>query len=115
MKVLSGLLILLTVFLNLRHGWSGITMSMKPEEASLFNNLGLSRSVLILVSALTLLGGILVLIPQTFFAANLLNAAIILFLMAFLLKAGNLKAALIEIPFLLMPLLLIWLGHPFKK
>jgi hypothetical protein len=34
--------------------------------------------------------------------------------MALALKAGNYKFAFIEVPFLLVPLLLIYLGHPFK-
>jgi hypothetical protein len=34
--------------------------------------------------------------------------------MAFSLRAGNVKTALIEIPFLGIPLLLIWLKYPFK-
>jgi hypothetical protein len=38
-----------------------------------------------------------------------------LLIMALSLKTGNLKTALIEIPFLLMPLVMIWLGHPLKK
>ena len=52
---------------------------------------------------------------KSFFIANLVNAVTILLIMAFSLRAGNFKTALIEIPFLLMPLVLIYLGHPLKK
>jgi hypothetical protein len=55
------------------------------------------------------------LFPQTFFAGNLLGAAVILLIVALALNAGNIKMALIEVPFFLMPLILIWLGHPLKK
>lgn len=115
MKIISGALILITVFLSFRHGWAGITMNMKPEETNMMKDLGIGRPVLTIISILTLLVGIMVLFPQTFFVANLINAAIILLIMALSLKAGNLRTALIEIPFLLMPLVMIWLGHPFKK
>jgi len=35
-------------------------------------------------------------------------------MMTLALKAGNYKFALIEIPFLLIPLMLIYLRHPLK-
>jgi len=35
--------------------------------------------------------------------------------MAFALRSGNYKMALMEIPFFTLPLLLIYLGHPLKK
>jgi hypothetical protein len=57
----------------------------------------------------------MVLFPRTFFLANVLNAVLILLIMALALRVGNLKTALIEIPFLAMPLLLIWLKHPLEK
>jgi hypothetical protein len=34
--------------------------------------------------------------------------------MALSLRAGNIKMALIEIPFLILPLIMIWLKYPFK-
>jgi len=36
-------------------------------------------------------------------------------MIAMVLKVGNYKFALIEIPFLMLPLILIYLGHPFKN
>src|SRR5258707_189183 len=111
--IISGALILVTAFLSFRHGWAGLTMNMKPEQAGMMKDLGMTRPLLYVFSVLTLLGGIMVLFPQTFFAGSLLNALLILLIMALSLKAGNLRTALIEIPFLAMPLVMIWLGHPF--
>ena len=88
---------------------------MKPEGADMLTTLGIGRSMLYLISFLTLAGGILILFPLTFFAGNLLNAAIILLILCLQLNAGNMKASLIEIPFLLMPLVMIYLGHPLKR
>ena len=115
MKIISGLLILLTAYLQFKHAWAGLTMNMKPEETNMMKDLGITRSFLFIISILSIGVGIMVFFPQTFFAANLINAAMILLIMALSLKAGNLKTALIEIPFLLMPLVMIWLGHPFRS
>lgn len=43
--------------------------------------------------------GLLLLIPKTFFAGNLLNAFTLVFVMALALRAGHVRLALIEIPF----------------
>ncbi|MDQ2718770.1 MAG: hypothetical protein M3Z26_03250 [Bacteroidota bacterium] len=115
MKIISGILILITVFLNVKHGWSGLTNSVTPEESKMFADLGINRSMGIIIAVLTLVAAVLILFPQTFFIGNLINAAIILSVLALALKTGNIKLALIEIPFLLMPLVMIYLGHPFKK
>jgi hypothetical protein len=50
--------------------------------------------------------------PQTFFIGNILNAFLIVLIMAFALQSGNFKTALMEIPSLAMPLVLIFLGYP---
>jgi hypothetical protein len=113
MKIISGILILVSAYLSFKHGWAGITM--KAENADMFADLQISKPVLYGISVLTLAVGILIFFPQTFFAANLISAALILLIMALSLRVGNIKIALIEIPFLLMPLLLIYLGHPFRR
>jgi hypothetical protein len=87
---------------------------MKPETVSMMEQMGISKQLSIVVSVLTLAGACLVLFPQTFFIGNILNAGMILLIMCLALHAGNIKTALIEIPFLLMPLVMIWLKHPFR-
>src|ERR1700754_421793 len=111
MKIISGALILITVFLNIRHGWAGLMM--KPEAVSMMEQMGVGKQLGVVVGVLTLAGACMILFPQTFFIGNLLNAVIILLIMCLALQAGNIKAALIEIPFILMPLVMIWLKHPF--
>ncbi|RYF72440.1 MAG: hypothetical protein EOO39_12150 [Cytophagaceae bacterium] len=115
LKIISGVLILVTAFLSVKHGWGGISGNVKPEEAKMMADLEISQPVLLIISVMSLAVGGLVLFPQTFFVGNLLNATTILLIMAYALRVDNLKIALIEIPFLLMPLLLIWLGHPFRN
>ena len=115
MKIVSGILILITAFLSFKHGWDGLTVTVKPGDADMMAELGIGRTGTIIISILSISVGLMVLAPQTFFAGNLLNATIILVIMTLSLKAGNIKTALIEIPFLVMPMVMIWLGHPFKK
>lgn len=114
-KIICGILILVTVYLNFKHGWAGITNNMSPEETKMMNDIGIGKSWILPISILSFLICLLVLFPQTFFIGNVLNAMLILLIMAMALKAGVTKTALIEIPFLLMPLIMIWLGHPLQK
>jgi hypothetical protein len=113
-KIISGILILFTAFMSFKHGYQGLTAKAGDTgpEAELFAKINLSMEAIKVISALTLLSALLILIPQTFVFGNLLNAGMILVLLLLFLKAGETKAALIEVPFLLIPLLLIWLKYP---
>jgi hypothetical protein len=79
------------------------------------NELDINESFIPFFGVLAVVIGILLLIPRTFFLGNMLNAISILLIMALALRSGNYKMALIEIPFLVMPLLMIWLKYPFKN
>ncbi|WP_202909769.1 hypothetical protein [Mucilaginibacter pedocola] len=76
--------------------------------------LGLPEKLVPGVGAYTILAGLFLLIPQTYFLGNLLNAVSIVIIMCLAARAGNLKMALIEIPFLALPIVLIWLKYPLK-
>ncbi|TLV03937.1 hypothetical protein [Dyadobacter luticola] len=115
MKIISGILILITAFLSLKHGWEGLQIDSHPEQLKMATDLGVGKTGVMVVSVLSLAVGIAILFPQTFFIANLVNAITIVLIMAFSLKGGNYKMALMEIPFLAIPLVLIYLGHPLKK
>jgi len=110
MKIISGILILVTVFLNFKHGWA--MLKAKPEEVALFAKWKLSKTTLNVLAWLTLAGGLLIIFPETFVGGNILNAALILVIMGFHLKYKENKAAAMEIPFLLIPLVMIYLGYP---
>jgi hypothetical protein len=77
-------------------------------------HISLTQSTIMAVGALTCVGAILILFPQTFFAANVISAAVVLYLAAVQSKAHNIKGAFIELPFVLLPLLVLYLGYPFK-
>ncbi|MCF0072859.1 hypothetical protein LZD49_20430 [Dyadobacter sp. CY261] len=114
MKIISIVLILISAYLSLKHGWDAFRPAT-PEQAKMMADLGISKSFVPYAGALSIIVGLLLIFPQTFFISNVLNAVIILLIMAFSLRAGNVKTALIEIPFLALPLLLIWLKYPFKN
>lgn len=112
MKIISGLLLLVSVFLSIRHGWAGITQTLKPAQAQLLAFLGFTRTTLYMFSFYTLAMAGLLLFPKTFFLGNLLNAAGFLLMLSLALHMGNLRLAAIELAILMLPLALIWLRHP---
>ncbi|MBE9464730.1 hypothetical protein ACFP1I_18105 [Dyadobacter subterraneus] len=115
-KLISRALILFTAYMGLKHGWQAL--HIKPgdtgPEVELFNKLNVSPGAIKIIGVLSILGALLILAPQTFFIGNLLNAVVILFLMAMFLNVSEIKATIIEVPFLIAPLLLIYLKYPFE-
>jgi hypothetical protein len=65
--------------------------------------------------AVTLVSSLLILFPKTFIWGNFLMAATILCLVCFHLLDKNLKGAAIELPFLLINLVIIYLQYPLAK
>lgn len=114
-KIICGVLIIVTVFLNTKHGWSGISNNMSPEETKMMSDIGIDQRWFLPIGIVSIVICLLVLFPQTFFIGNIINAVLILVIMSLALRAGVMKVALVEIPFLLMPLVMIYLGHPLKK
>jgi hypothetical protein len=114
-SIISLVLLLMSVFLNLRNGYSSFTSASNPESAKMIAELGIKVSYLPYIG-ITIMGiGLSLLFPKTFIIGNILNAVSFVIIIALALNAGNYKMALIEIPFFLMPLLLIWLKYPFKN
>lgn len=113
-KIISGLLILITVYFGLSHG-SRAFGKPTAEQLVMMTSLGIDNNLRWVIGIWSMLSAILILFPQTFFTGNLLRAILLLLMMAFALKVGNYKFALIEVPFLMMPLILIYLEHPFKN
>jgi hypothetical protein len=114
MKIISIILLLISSFLSLKHGWDAFQPA-NAEQAKMMADLGITKTIIPFVGVVSILIGLMLLFPQTFFIANLLNAITIVMIMALALKAENLRIALLEIPFLILPLLLIWLKYPFKN
>ena len=113
--IISLILLLISVFLSFKHGWDSLHVKDHPESAKMMAELGIKESYVPIMGIVMILIGLLLLFPRTFFLGNVLNAVSILLIMALALNAGNTKMALIEIPFLIMPLILIWLKYPFES
>ncbi|MDB5255934.1 MAG: hypothetical protein JWM14_629 [Chitinophagaceae bacterium] len=113
LKVISAALILFTTFMGVKHGWSAFNPT--PENRVMMEGLNISKTLIHIIGILTLLGALLILFPPTFFWGNVLNAGLIVLMMSLFIRSDNFKGLLIEIPFLVIPLLLIWLKHPFGK
>lgn len=114
MKIVSIVLLLISSFLSFKHGWDAFKPP-SPEQAKMMADLGVTKTIMPYFGVLSIALGLMLIFPRTFFISNVLNAIIIVLIMALSLKAGNVRMALIEIPFLAMPLVLIWLGHPFPN
>lgn len=113
MKIISGILLLATVYFGITHGMRALG---KQTEASLqmMAGLGITDYLRMAIGIWSLGSALLILFPASFFLGNVLRAMLLVLMMGLALKAGDFKFALIEIPFLMMPLALIYLGHPFK-
>ena len=61
------------------------------------------------------IAALLILFPKTFVWGNFLMATGILMIICFQLLNKDLKGAAVEIPFLLLNLVIIYLQHPFKN
>lgn len=62
-----------------------------------------------------MLSAVLILFPKTFVWGNFLMAAGILMIICFQLLDKNLKGVAVEIPFLLLNFIIIYLQHPLKN
>lgn len=114
-NIISLVLLLASAFLSFQHGWGSFNYKKNPESLKMMNELGIPEGYIPALGISMILIGVLTLIPRTFFLGNLLNAISILLIMSLALRAGNYKIALIEIPFLILPLVLIWLKYPFSN
>ena len=114
-KIICGILIGISAYFNFKHGWEALHINNYPEQAKMMSDLGINKTYIPLVAAFAISIAVMVLFPQTFFIGNLMNAFLILTIMALSLKSGNPKTAISEIPFLIMPLVMIWLKYPFKN
>ncbi len=114
-SIVSLLLLLISAFLSFRNGWSSLNADRNPESVQMMAELGIGSSYFTAIGISIIAIGVLILFPKTFLLGNILSAISFIVIMALALRAGNYKMALIEIPFLAIPLLLIWLKYPFKN
>lgn len=114
-NIISLVLLIISVALSFKHGWDTFNYRSNPRSLNMMSELGISDGAVPVMGVLTILTGILLLFPKTFFWGNVLHAMSIVLIMALALRAGNVKMVLMEIPFLMIPLVMIWLKYPFKN
>ncbi len=113
LKILNTVLILFALYMGLKQGWAMLTG--KPEMVDMFSKWNFSKIGLSVLGIFTMLGAVLVLIPQTFVWGNFITAAGILVIIAFHAHDKDLKGIAIELPFFLLSLVIIYLQHPFAN
>lgn len=111
LKIITSLLILFVVFMGFKQGWAMLTGT--PEMLTMFSKWHFKKIGVQVFGVVTLLSALLILFPKTFIWGNILMAATILLLICLQLFAKNTKGAVIEIPFLLLNLALLYLGYPW--
>ncbi|ASW73134.1 hypothetical protein IQ37_13860 [Chryseobacterium piperi] len=112
LKIVSIALILVAVYMGFKQGWAMI--SGKAEMLQMLGKLGMSASAVMILGVITLLSAVMILIPQTFVWGNFIMAGTILLIMCLELFHGDIKGALIEFPFIILNLIIIYLNYPFK-
>lgn len=112
-KIINSILILVAVFMGLKQGWA--MLSGKPEMLLMFSKWNFSKTAIMVNGAITIIAALLILFPRTFVWGNLLMAAGILMILGLQLLIKDLKGAAMELPFLLLNLVIIYLQHPLKN
>jgi hypothetical protein len=110
LKFFAAALLLTTVALSARQGWGMLTD--QPPVRELLQPLGLGRLSRLLLGSVVLLGAGLTVFPGTFLWGSYLSAAGILLILALQLHHQNVAGAVVEVPFLGLTLLVLYLRHP---
>ena len=112
-KIVSSILMCTSLYIGISHGLR-VFKSPTASYIEMMNTLGITNGIRLAFGITSIISVVLIVLPKTFFYGNLFRATILLILMCLALKAGNFKFALIEIPILAIPLVLIYLGHPLQ-
>jgi hypothetical protein len=112
-KIVNPALMLFPAYMGIKHGWSGL--SGKQEVLDMFHKWNIGKYGVMAIGFFTMFSAVLMLIPKTFLWGNFLMAAGILLMMCLHLQDRNIKGVLIEIPFLLLSLIIIYLKHPLTQ
>lgn len=112
-RILNSVLILVAVFMGLKQGYA--MFAGKPEMIEMFSKWGFSKTGLMINGVITIISALLILHPKTFVWGNFIMGAGILMIICFHLLDRDLKGAAVELPFLFLNLIIIYLQHPLAK
>jgi hypothetical protein len=113
LKGINLILMLIAVFMGFKQGWA--MLSGKPGMLELFGKWDFTKTGIAMLGVVTALSAVLIIFPKTFVWGNFLMAATILLIICFHLLDKDLKGVSVELPFLLLNLIIIYLQHPFKN
>ena len=111
--ILTITLTVITAFMGVKQGL--IMINPSHDVLQTYLEWGLGKSDIKVLGILTLASGILIMIPKTFFAGNLVMASVILVIICFQIQQKDLKSFAIEVPFFILNLILIYLQHPINS
>ena len=113
LKIINSILMLVAVFIGLKQGWA--MFIGKPEMVEMFSKWNFNKTGLMINGAITIIGALLILHPKTFVWGNFIMAGGILLIICLHLLDKDIKGMAIELPFLLLNLVIIYLQHPLSK
>lgn len=106
------MLILVAVLMGIKQGWTMV--SGKTEMLQMFSKWNFSKIAVMVNGIVTIIAALLILFPKTFVWGNFLMAVGILMIICLQLLEKDLRGAAVEVPFLLLNLLIIYLQYPLK-
>jgi len=112
-KIINSVLILIALYMGCKQGYA--MFSGKSEMMEMFGKWGFSKTALMINGAVTITAALLILHPKTFVWGNFLMAAGILLIICLHLLDKDFKGVLLELPFLFLNLIIIYLQHPLKS
>ena len=112
LRIINGVLILIAVFMGLKQGWA--MFSGKQEMVDMFGRWHFAKTGVMIFGLVTMISSLAILHPRTFLWGNFLMAASILLIICFHLLDKDLKGVAIELPFLFLNLVIIYLQHPLR-
>ncbi|MDA3615051.1 DoxX family protein [Polluticaenibacter yanchengensis] len=110
LKIINTILILIAIFMGLKQGYA--MASGKPEMLDLFSKWGFSKNAVAINGIITMIAAVMIAFPKTFIWGNFLMAAGILMLICFHMRDKNLNGVMLELPFLALNLIIIYLQYP---
>ncbi len=109
-KIINSVLITVAVFMGLKQGWAMVSAS--PKMTEMFGKWNFSPSGLKILGLVTICSALMILFSKTFVYGNVLMASTILLIIGFHLRDGDFRGVVIELPFLLLNLVIIYLKYP---
>lgn len=110
LKIINCILMLLAIFMGIKQGYA--MASGSPEMLNLFSKWSFSKNAIAVNGIITIIAAVMIAFPKTFIWGNFLMAAGILMLICFHIRDKNLNGVLLELPFLALNLVIIFLRYP---